>query len=78
MKLNSSERTLPVSVSNIKAWIETGLRQFRAIDDSENVANITLGPETDGQGLKSNKWQDEKVVLVTIKFKREEVHKYTV
>lgn len=67
----SSDRTLVVNVSlsNLKAEIETYLRRMKLVNDSEDILDITFGDVMVGEEWVSAKWQTAKTVPVILKIK---------
>lgn len=42
--MRSETREKQVSRSNIEAWVEAGLRQFKEIKDNEDLVALQIGP----------------------------------
>ena len=61
------ERVIQVSMSNIRAWIEAGLRTFKEIPNSQS-AEITL----EHVGITIRDWNKLDVVPVRLKLKETE------
>lgn len=69
----AGERVIQVSMSNIKAWIETGLRTFKEVPDSQK-----LEIEFEHTGLKVEDWSKLNTIPVRLKLKETEevtIHK---
>lgn len=61
------ERVIQVSMENIKAWIETGLRNFKEIPNSQYVEI-----EFEHTGLKVEDWSKLTTVPLRLKLKETE------
>lgn len=63
-----SVENLEVSMDNLKAWIETGLRSMKLIQDKDvELITFAVAP----QGLSIQNWEAQKTVKIQIKYKRE-------
>lgn len=57
-------RNIEVSMSNIKAWIETGLRQVGEIHDGQDVKLLTFATTADHTRV--IEWEGKKVVPIQL------------
>jgi len=63
----AGERVIQLSMSNLRSWIEAGLRSFKEIPNSQSV-EVTL----EHVGITIKDWNELKVVPVRLKIKETE------
>lgn len=70
-------KNIEVSMSNLKAWVETGLRQMGSITDGQNVKLLTFATIADT--TKVLEWEGKKTIpiqLMLVEDKEVEVVNY--
>lgn len=62
-------RVIQVSMSNLKAWIESGLRSMKEIQNSQDVTSLTFAHKTTPKGRTVQDWEAEDIVEVQLTLK---------
>ena len=66
--MSSNElKNIEVSMSNLKAWVETGLRSMKEIQDKQDVELLTFAIAPLGQTIQD--WEAGKVIPIQLVLK---------